>query len=113
MTEIGAAAVTGTVQAAAHTHPTWLVKREAVQVIPTIDLSPFLTDGNEIAREKTAEALRKACIDVGFFYLTGHDLPERELDEAIVEAHRFFALPLATKLQYRATGMGENGFVQV
>src|SRR5262249_24955010 len=56
---------------------------------------------------------RKACIDVGFFYLTGHHLPAGELDEAIAQSHRFFSLPLATKLQYRAAGTGQTGFVQV
>ena len=114
MTEVGSAAVARSLQAAAHAQPTTLsVEREAVQFIPTIDLSPFLTDGNETVRQKTADALRKACIDVGFFYLIGHDLPAGELDEAIVQSHRFFSLPLATKLKYRAAGMGENGFVQV
>jgi isopenicillin N synthase-like dioxygenase len=113
MTELGAAGKTGSRQATTAAHQTPHVKREAVQIIPTIDLSPFLTNGNEIARQKTADALRKGCIDVGFFYLIGHDLPEGELNEAILQAHRFFSLPLAKKLQYRATGKGENGFVQV
>jgi isopenicillin N synthase-like dioxygenase len=105
--------MTEALQAVARAQPTLSVEREAVQVIPTIDLSPFLSDGDEIARKQTADALRKACIDVGFFYLVGHHLPAGELDEAIAQAHRFFSLPLTTKLSYRATKAGENGFVQV
>jgi isopenicillin N synthase-like dioxygenase len=93
--------------------PSPSVEREAVQTIPTIDLSPFLRDSTDSARHQTAERLRKACIDVGFFYLTGHQLPAGELDETVAQAHRFFALPTATKLRYRSTEAGGTGFVQV
>jgi isopenicillin N synthase-like dioxygenase len=108
----GGAIMTRTLQSVAHAlSPS--VEREAVQTIPTIDLSCFLRDSTTSVRQQTAERLRKACIDVGFFYLTGHQLPAGELDEMVVQARRFFALPTATKLRYRSTEVGGNGFVQV
>ena len=87
-------------------------KREAIKEIPVIDISPFLC-GDDTSKADTAEALRKACIDVGFFYLTGHGFPAGELDRAVEHAHRFFELPLDVKMRYRSEKSGGTGFVRI
>ena len=88
-------------------------ERNAVRQLPIIDISPFVSGGPMAARTKVAEALRRACIDVGFFYLSGHGIPSGELDEAIAWGHRFFELPLEIKMRFRSAGPAETGFVRV
>src|SRR5688572_10853420 len=70
------------------------IERDAPERIPGGDLSPFVEGGDRAGRERVAGELRKACIDVGFFYLTGHGIPAAELDQAVAWGHRFFELPL-------------------
>jgi len=61
--------------------------------LPIIDISPFLDPTSVSAvRLKTAQALDHACRTVGFFYLTGHDIPIGELNQILSLAHDFFAL---------------------
>jgi isopenicillin N synthase-like dioxygenase len=66
--------------------------------LPIIDLSAFLDpDSSEEARQTTAKAINAACVNYGFFYLTGHGIPVSKLDEVISLAREFFALPLSEK----------------
>jgi isopenicillin N synthase-like dioxygenase len=88
-------------------------RREAVQSLPVIDISPFLPGGDAARKSSIARDLRKACIDVGFLYLVGHGLPSDELKQAESLARSFFELPLDVKMRYRATQVGGTGFVRV
>jgi isopenicillin N synthase-like dioxygenase len=74
-------------------------QRKAVARLPVIDLSPFVEERGFDERRAVARELREACIDIGFFYLTGHGIPERDFDDVIAMGHRFFALPLAEKMK--------------
>ncbi|HXQ50017.1 MAG TPA: 2-oxoglutarate and iron-dependent oxygenase domain-containing protein [Stellaceae bacterium] len=74
-------------------------ERKAVTRLPVIDLSPFLEDHGFDERRAVARALRDACIDIGFFYLTGHGIPQQEFDDVIAMGHRFFELPLTEKMK--------------
>ncbi|KAF1912684.1 hypothetical protein BDU57DRAFT_523104 [Ampelomyces quisqualis] len=66
--------------------------------LPIIDLSAFLDPcSSQEARQITAQAINAACINYGFFYLTGHGIPTSLLDEVISLARDFFALPLEEK----------------
>jgi isopenicillin N synthase-like dioxygenase len=66
--------------------------------LPIIDLSAFLDPkSSQEARRTTAEAINAACINYGFFYLTGHGIPVSKLDEVIALARDFFALGLEEK----------------
>ena len=89
------------------------IERDALNRIPVIDIAPFIQDGSVAARQRVGREIRKACIDVGFFYLSGHGIPATELDEAITWGHRFFELPLEEKMAVHTTGTGAPGFMRV
>ena len=66
--------------------------------LPLIDMSGLRS---EVAGERAAvgRALREVCLDKGFFYLTGHQVPVRTSDAAMDVIRDFFALPLDEKLE--------------
>jgi hypothetical protein len=68
--------------------------------IPVIDISGVLS-GNEDARAACARQLRHAYEDVGFWFLTGHRIPQALIDTMFAEAVRFHALPMEEKLRIR------------
>jgi isopenicillin N synthase-like dioxygenase len=61
-------------------------------VIPVIDLGT--TD-----RRATAQEIGAACRDTGFFYVKNHGVPVALIEAQFEWARRFFALPLAEKLE--------------
>ncbi|HYB35068.1 MAG TPA: 2-oxoglutarate and iron-dependent oxygenase domain-containing protein [Mycobacterium sp.] len=61
----------------------------SVTELPVVDLR---ADPDELRH-----FLRAAAHEVGFFYLTGHDVPERLTRRMLEVARRFFALPQADK----------------
>lgn len=66
--------------------------------LPIIDISPFLDPtATSDARQQVAVAIDRACTDFGFFYLTGHGIPQARLEEVVSLARQFFALPPAEK----------------
>nr|WP_241732234.1 2-oxoglutarate and iron-dependent oxygenase domain-containing protein [Galbitalea soli] len=67
-----------------------------MQSLPILDLSR-LDGGAEEAAAFTRE-LREVMHSVGFFYLTGHGVPQPLIDELLATSRRFFELPLADKL---------------
>src|SRR5687767_5100803 len=60
------------------------IKRDALKSLPVINVSPFVTAGTDTQRLGIAQEIRKACIDVGFFYLTGHGFTASELNRHYV-----------------------------
>ncbi len=64
--------------------------------IPLIDVSG-LREGEPGPRRATAAALGRACREVGFFYVTGHGIPDALRREVFAAAARLFALPDAEK----------------
>ncbi len=78
------------------------VARAALDSLPIIDVSPIVNGGNAADRARVAAAIRRACIDIGFFYIRGHGIPEAELETALALGRRFFALPLDPKMRLRA-----------
>ncbi|KAH7135909.1 hypothetical protein B0J11DRAFT_576464 [Dendryphion nanum] len=66
--------------------------------LPIIDISAFLQPASSAeARQKVANSVNRACVDYGFFYLTGHGLPISKLEQIISLARDFFALPVEEK----------------
>lgn len=71
--------------------------------IPTIDISGFRilpeTPEEQAATQKVVDQVRSACLNTGFFCLTGHGIP-RELQQRVLDgAKKLFDLPLDDKLR--------------
>jgi isopenicillin N synthase-like dioxygenase len=87
-------------------------QRLAVSNLPVIDLGPFIGEGAAEDRLRVARAIRSACIDIGFFYVTGHGFTSAELDAVLAEGRKFFALPLAEKMKVLSQNVDMPGFVR-
>jgi isopenicillin N synthase-like dioxygenase len=75
------------------------VERADISSIPVIDITPSVS-GDTAGMQATAEVIRKACIDIGFFYVTKHGVATDAIEAAYHQAERFFDLPEETKLKY-------------
>jgi isopenicillin N synthase-like dioxygenase len=64
--------------------------------LPTLDLSRFEAGGVE--REDFLGRLRETARGLGFFYLSGHGVPDRLTADVLAHSRRFFALPENEKL---------------
>lgn len=64
--------------------------------LPVLDLSRLDAGGTEAASFRNE--LREATHDYGFFYLTGHGVPQELIDRVMSTSRAFFALPEADKL---------------
>ena len=68
--------------------------------IAIIDLGPYLA-GESGALESTANALREASTELGFFFLRNHGISQDLIDRVFAQAERFHSLPLEKKLELR------------
>jgi isopenicillin N synthase-like dioxygenase len=87
-------------------------RRVAVSNLPIIDLSPFMVENAREHRMHAARAVRSACIDIGFFYVTGHGFTVRELNAVLTQGLGFFALPLEEKMKVLSPNIDMPGFVR-
>jgi isopenicillin N synthase-like dioxygenase len=78
--------------------------------IPVLDLAR--ADAGPQAERALAAELRQAAIDVGFFYIVGHGVPQSVVDDAFAIAGKFFAWPLERK-QAIAVDQRHRGFLSV
>ena len=79
--------------------------------VPTIDISPFLSDPTSSESNKVVEEVRAACITTGFFQITGHGLPKSLQKDIFDAASKFFALPFGEKKKLDAkTTVGHRGY---
>ncbi len=67
------------------------------ETLPIVDLSHFRDPAAD--RAAFLADLRAAAHDVGFFYVTGHGIPQETTDGIAALARRFFALPLPQRLE--------------
>ena len=87
------------------------VTRTALQTLPMIDVSAF-PSGPEAERRRVAAALRRACIDIGFFYIRGHGVPLADFAELDRVGRAFFNLPFEEKMKTHAgKSAAERGFI--
>ena len=68
---------------------------ETQRDIRIIDLSNFETRMAEIANE-----IWQASIEIGFFQLKNHGIPQQDINDTFELMEKFFALPNATKAKY-------------
>ena len=73
---------------------------KTMDVIPTIDISPWVCDSaSDAAKAEVVEQLHNACVTYGFFQLVGHGIPI-ELQTTVLDcAAKFFRLPMEEKLK--------------
>src|SRR5712691_13540666 len=60
----------------------------ADESIPILELGPYLA-GAPGADLRLAAELRRACEEVGFYFITGHGVPQSLIDAAFAETARF------------------------
>ena len=94
------------------------IEREALTESPVIDIAPFMHEGGLSAdlgadKQATARRLRDACVNLGFFYLTGHGIPLSAFDRSVELSHRYFALPRDQKMATAVRGAGQTGYLPV
>ena len=66
--------------------------------IPTINISSLLkADFTTVASKKTVRKIEKACVDVGFFQITGHGLDLNQIKKTCDIGNKFFNLPESKK----------------
>lgn len=78
--------------------------------IPVIDFAPFLT-GDAAARQAVANEIAAACETIGFFYLTGHQVPQQLVDAIFATAADFFARPMEERTAALATPEWYRGYI--
>jgi len=66
--------------------------------VPVIDFAP-LAGKSEGAIARVAAEVDQACRDIGFFTIVNHPVPREKIAAVFAEAARFFARPLAEKMQ--------------
>ncbi|MEM9222800.1 MAG: 2-oxoglutarate and iron-dependent oxygenase domain-containing protein [Pseudomonadota bacterium] len=83
----------------------------AFHTIPLVDITPLGgPDAQEHAR--TVEAIRRAASDVGFLYVSGHEIAPAVIERMQAAAKAFFARPHATKMQtYIGNSRNHRGYV--
>ncbi len=74
-------------------------ERPDFDAVPLIDFSGMLR-GDAAARRRVAAELREACINVGFFYISNHGVPQELVDEMFAMAPRLFGLPIEEKMRW-------------
>jgi isopenicillin N synthase-like dioxygenase len=80
------------------------------QQIPVVDVSGLFGTPEEQA--SVVEELRVAASEVGFLYVTGHNVPEALFHGLLAEAERFFALPTEEKMAvYIGNSTNHRGYV--
>ena len=59
--------------------------------IPTINISPLLkTDFSSLSAINTIKKIEKACVDVGFFQITGHGINIKKIGNLCRIGKKFF-----------------------
>ncbi|KAH9886566.1 Clavaminate synthase-like protein [Xylariomycetidae sp. FL2044] len=79
-------------------------------VIPTIDVSPYLSDPTSAAASAVVEEVRQACTTSGFFQIVNHGVPAALQRRVLAAAEAFFALPLATKRALQHPTLKNRGY---
>ena len=89
---------------------------ESVDVIPTIDITPWLKDDSEssiAARLAVVRELHDACVTYGFFQLVGHSIPLELQTKVLRCASNFFDLSPEEKMKVsikKCMGRANRGY---
>ena len=78
--------------------------------IPIIDFSPF-RHGGEAGKRAVAAEIARACTEIGFFYLKGHDVPPKVLADTFDQSKAFFHRPAEERRASAATLQWYRGWI--
>ncbi|MEM7753402.1 MAG: 2-oxoglutarate and iron-dependent oxygenase domain-containing protein [Pseudomonadota bacterium] len=67
--------------------------------LPVIDISGLFS-GDDAAKAKVASELGAAARTSGFFYITGHGVPQAQVDAAFAASKEFHEMPRSFKMKY-------------
>jgi isopenicillin N synthase-like dioxygenase len=71
--------------------------KDTAPTLPIVDVSALLSPDPD-TRAGVGRAIRAACLDKGFMYVTGHGIDEALRAAVLDQARAFFALPEADKM---------------
>ena len=77
----------------------------ATETIPVIDLGPYLA-GEAGALDRTAQELRFALTEIGFYFIVNHGVPREKIRAVFDQVKRVHDLPLERKLAYKINPHG-------
>ncbi len=87
------------------------MKTDGIQSsVPLVDVRLFL-DGDRRAGSRVVEAVDRACREIGFLMITGHQVPAELIEQTHRIARQFFSLPIEEKLRSSVTPERYRGYV--
>lgn len=88
-----------------------LERHRAFQALPVVDVAPLRSSSPQERRQAASELFR-AARDAGFLYVTGHGVPERDIQRLLAQAKALFALPFERKMElYIGLSRCHRGYV--
>lgn len=78
--------------------------------VPTVDISAYVGAAPASARPGVADAIDRACCEVGFVQVTGHAIPACTIEGLAEAIDSFFSLDLEQKMRYRAPAKVNRGY---
>ena len=85
-------------------------KTVTLSEVPIIDFAEFLA-GDQVQRQAVADRIAAACRDIGFFYITGHGVPEQLRTDVFAAAQAFYRRPQREKQAFLATPEWYRGWI--
>lgn len=70
-----------------------------LDMIPTVDLSPFFTSGDNEGKKNAKNLIHQACSTYGFFQVVNHGVPIELMTRAMEVSKTFFEFPDEEKLK--------------
>ena len=78
--------------------------------VPAVDISAWVGNGSETERAEVARAIDRACTEVGFIQILGHDIPKEVTDGLASAMDDYFAQSLEEKKKYIAPKGTNRGY---
>jgi isopenicillin N synthase-like dioxygenase len=83
----------------------------ATETIPVIDLGPYLA-GEAGALDRTAQELRFALTEIGFYFIVNHGVPREKIRNVFDQVKRFHDQPVEKKLELKID-MNSTGYLPI
>src|SRR5579871_4324129 len=84
-----------------------------MSAIPVIDIAPLLK-GTHKEQQAVADTLGHACREVGFFYITGHGIPEDLMSRVFEKSAALFSAPDSVRDAVSFSGAsGNRGYIRL